>query len=311
MISIQKHFCGGARPLGRQVHKDFSLAHFLAVTWCHLVLLTTSSVAQLKDRETPGVTASLVRSNEVSLAKGQYRLGVLFTVESPWHVYWKYPGAFGRPTEVQWGSGEFFTPTAYPQPRKFRAENRAEGYGYTEKVIVSSLYTPPKSDHPPAPLSIQASWAACSDTTCNPGRKTFTLEDPLSLPAMPFPEVVSESLPKECELSGGCAIEVRKNSDSSLEWSSKEGALCFKDFLIQEWFPLGPFSHASVSSTSVNGGEGPVPHTTCTKQKVVIHFLEEHSQGTGEKNEVSTEVILFGRRDGVIVQAPARVTMKP
>ena len=48
------------------------------------------------------VKAQLVADTQHIEPGQKFRLGVLYTIAPKWHIYWKYPGDAGIPTQIDW-----------------------------------------------------------------------------------------------------------------------------------------------------------------------------------------------------------------
>lgn len=156
-----------------------------------LALPAAAAAQSLFDRG--GALASGLRSTEVAtrlvadttaIQPGvPFRLGVLFTPEPDWHIYWRYPGEVGLPTRVEWVLPEGFTAGDLQWPNPEPIDDPATGlksYGWGGEVLLFATITPPAELEPGAEfrLGAKSSWLACK-IQCVPG----SAQDFLSLPA--------------------------------------------------------------------------------------------------------------------------------
>jgi thiol:disulfide interchange protein/DsbC/DsbD-like thiol-disulfide interchange protein len=91
------------------------------------------------DREPNARLALLV--DRVQVAPGEpLRVGVLFDVTPGWHLYWRYPGQSGLPTEVEWKVADAAVgPIQWPAPHVFREdEGFITTYGYEDELLLAS-----------------------------------------------------------------------------------------------------------------------------------------------------------------------------
>jgi thiol:disulfide interchange protein DsbD len=67
------------------------------------------------------------------------RVGVLFTMDPGWHIYWRHSGDSGKPTELYWQSLDAEVgPTDWPAPRAYREADILTTYGYDGDVLLAS-----------------------------------------------------------------------------------------------------------------------------------------------------------------------------
>ena len=99
------------------------------------------------------------------------RAGVLFELSPGWHMYWRYSGQSGLPTELEWtvADGEA-GPLQWPAPHVFReADGFITTYGYGEEVLLASelRFAPGTSGR--REVRVAADFLACK-TQCIPGK---------------------------------------------------------------------------------------------------------------------------------------------
>ena len=149
-----------------------SVSVLLAVLFC-------SSIVSAGDST---IEARFV-SNVSSVHPGKpFKVGVLFNVQQPWHIYWKYPGEAGLPTRIKldlpsgYSAGELM----WPVPTEFRQEGNLAGYGYQGEVLLFSEITPPATIEYGSAARIKAEvrWVGCFNV-CVPGRENLSLEVPV------------------------------------------------------------------------------------------------------------------------------------
>lgn len=94
-----------------------------------------------------------------------FRVGVRFEIEDGWHIYWRYPGAAGLATAVDFELPEGFTAgqLLWPLPIAFDQSEGIPGYGYEDSVLLAAdVETPAAFDQSTSGrLRAEVSWLAC------------------------------------------------------------------------------------------------------------------------------------------------------
>jgi thiol:disulfide interchange protein DsbD len=105
-----------------------------------------------------------VVSDAASIGPAQrFRLAVIFDLEDHWHIYWRFSGDAGLPTELDVTTPEGFTvgETLYPRPAAFR-EPEGMTFGYEEQVVLFVPVTAPgKLTEGEATFEVGASFLVC------------------------------------------------------------------------------------------------------------------------------------------------------
>lgn len=135
-------------------------------TICLLLALASGARAQ----EEQSVSAKLVADVSTVEAGKTFRLGVLYTIDPDWHIYWLNPGDAGLPTEITFKLPQGFSagPLQWPAPERSSIEGIV-GYGYPHEVLLFATVTAPAS-LPAGPIELGADtkWLACRQE-CFPG----------------------------------------------------------------------------------------------------------------------------------------------
>ncbi|MGH7286949.1 MAG: protein-disulfide reductase DsbD domain-containing protein, partial [Myxococcota bacterium] len=136
-------------------------------------------------------------------AAGHVRVGVLFSLDPGWHLYWKNPGESGLPTRLAWRGGAA-GPLAWPAPTAFEEGEGLVSYGYEGHVLLASEL---RLDPDARAVGVDVDLLACR-TSCIPAR--LSLER--SLDAVDSGEAADavrslfqlheESLPRSAEALG-------------------------------------------------------------------------------------------------------------
>ena len=131
-------------------------------------------------------------ANVASIKPGEpFIVGIRFTMQPHWHVYWLNPGDSGMPPQVKWKLPEGFTVSElqFPVPKKFEQPGDMVGYGYEDEVLLTATVTPPKElkQGTAVPIAADVSWMVCQEM-CLLGDATLSLEIPTSGASSPANE---------------------------------------------------------------------------------------------------------------------------
>ena len=128
------------------------------------------------------VEARLLADVEAVVPGRPLRLGVELRMEEGWHTYWRFSGAAGLPTEVDWRMPPGFAaaPLQWPLPARYSEEGGLTVYGYAGEVLLIAPVTPPPLLPADSTVSFAAgvSWLVCREV-CIPGEATVTLDLPV------------------------------------------------------------------------------------------------------------------------------------
>lgn len=107
-------------------------------------------------------------------------VGLLFTLDQGWHIYWQDPGDSGEPPKVQWQLPAGFTAGAivWPQPIRLGSGTVID-YGYEGHVLLMApISAAAKQPAPSLPsISADVKYIVCREM-CIPGRAQLTLRAP-------------------------------------------------------------------------------------------------------------------------------------
>jgi DsbC/DsbD-like thiol-disulfide interchange protein len=129
-------------------------------------------------------------SEQSNIAPGeQLWLGLHFSLEKNWHIYWTNPGDSGQPPVLQWQLPAGLTAGAiqWPLPEKLTRSTLAD-YGYQDDVVLlvpvqlgSGLENGAKAE-----IGLIAKWLICADV-CIPDHAQLHLSLPVSSTAAEDP----------------------------------------------------------------------------------------------------------------------------
>jgi DsbC/DsbD-like thiol-disulfide interchange protein len=116
---------------------------------------------------------------------GEALLGIHFTLEPGWHIYWINPGDSGQPPQFSWQLPHGFTPgeIEWPHPVRMQSTPELADYGYHDGVLLMvPLHAPQATPAKTVEIEVQAKWLICREV-CMPDRAQLHL----ALPVKPGP----------------------------------------------------------------------------------------------------------------------------
>jgi thiol:disulfide interchange protein DsbD len=112
------------------------------------------------------------------VARNQVQLGVHFTLEQSWHIYWVNPGDSGQPPSFQWTlpNGATAGEIQWPRPERLQNSPDIADYGYKDDVllIVPVHLTEPPNKSSGTKIGLEAKWLICREV-CLPDRAQLSL----------------------------------------------------------------------------------------------------------------------------------------
>jgi DsbC/DsbD-like thiol-disulfide interchange protein len=155
------------------------LLPFLAAT---IFLLASCGLCLADSVQARHARVELVSAQSSAAPGQQLWLGIHFSLEKDWHIYWTNPGDSGQPPVLQWQlpSGSTAGTVEWPVPEKLKRSSLAD-YGYQDDVVLlvpvhlaAALKAGGKAE-----LALQAKWLICSDV-CIPDRAQLHLSLPVA-----------------------------------------------------------------------------------------------------------------------------------
>ena len=148
---------------------------FLILLW--LCFGFRLGVAQIQDgREL--VHATLLTDVAQVQAGQKFHVGVLYKIEPEWHIYWKYAGDSGIPTQVDWQLPPGFKvgPLQWPLPGRDKEPGDLEVFAYSSEVLLFAEVTAPANlPAGPIPIKADSKWLVCK-SSCVPGEASLSLD---------------------------------------------------------------------------------------------------------------------------------------
>jgi thiol:disulfide interchange protein/DsbC/DsbD-like thiol-disulfide interchange protein len=151
-----------------------------------LVLLSVVSFWGCQPSDTgsgPHLSAQLI-SDQESLSPGStFTLGVKFTLEPGWHIYWKNPGDSGLPPRFSWSTNPALTVSSplWPYPERL-VTGPLVNYGYGDVLIPFPAKLSADARGSSTIITLGLQWLVCKDE-CLPGEATVALSLPISTQA--------------------------------------------------------------------------------------------------------------------------------
>jgi len=103
-----------------------------------------------------------------AVAPGEtFRIGVFLRPDPEWHVYWKFAGDTGLPTEVRWApfDGLDYDALAWPVPHRIPDKLGGRSFGYDNEVLLVSEVRVPDDvlEGTEVPLEAKVEWLVCKE----------------------------------------------------------------------------------------------------------------------------------------------------
>jgi thiol:disulfide interchange protein/DsbC/DsbD-like thiol-disulfide interchange protein len=124
------------------------------------------------------VKAQLVADTQYIEPGQKFRLGVLYTIVPKWHIYWKYAGDAGIPTQIDWQlpPGFHAGPLQWPLPTREQEPGGLEVFDYDNEVLLfTEVQAPQQLPSGPIELAAKSNWLVC-ERECVPGDAQLSLK---------------------------------------------------------------------------------------------------------------------------------------
>ena len=162
----------------------------------------------------------------------EVRVGVLFTMDPGWHIYWRNPGDSGAVTQIAWNSpGAAFGELAWPAPKVFREADVLTTFGYKGEVLLATTATVPATASGTWHIEVDADFVVC-EIQCIPGELELARDVPVGTATTEaVPEVrakfehAASRLPKSAQALG---ITARVVASQDALPSGDEGQLALE-----------------------------------------------------------------------------------
>jgi thiol:disulfide interchange protein DsbD len=121
-------------------------------------------------------------SRQAAVRPGQELLvGVRFSLEPGWHIYWVNPGDSGQPPAFKWQLPEGFTAgeILWPRPERMQSTPQLADYGYHGDVLLAvPMRVSPSARTGAAAITLEAKWLICREI-CLPDRAQLQVSLPV------------------------------------------------------------------------------------------------------------------------------------
>ena len=151
---------------------------------CSLALACVTILGLAKHARAQGDSKvqAVVYADTSSVGPGKpFWIGVKFTIEPGWHIYWQNPGDSGLATQLKLTLPDGFTAgeVRFPIPQRLVQAGDVVNYGYENEVMLLVQITPPKelATGRMIKLSGRATWLVCKED-CMPGSADLSLQLP-------------------------------------------------------------------------------------------------------------------------------------
>ena len=131
---------------------------------------------------TPHSSVRLVAPTTAVDANEPFRLGIQFTLQPGWHIYWQNPGESGEAPKLRWNLPAGFEagPVEWPTPERIRTKS-VVSFGFDGTPLLGTTLTRdrPLSALPEhARFALHLSWLACEEDSCVPASADLALDVP-------------------------------------------------------------------------------------------------------------------------------------
>jgi thiol:disulfide interchange protein DsbD len=255
----------------------------------------SAQMAMARAATAPHIAVELISAAEGPVA-GQQVLGLKFTMEPGWHIYWQNPGDSGTPPDTQWRlpSGVSAAPIEWPLPERI-TETGAVYYGYHGQVVLPVMLTI-ASDTARRPLIVRAAvrWLVCS-SVCVAGKADLEL-------ALPLDAVDRVHLGEWERLIAQSLRQVPRPAPPSWQTSGKvSGEVFVVDIITGQSEHSGTLYPLDVSQ--IDGGSSPVRESLPSG---VRFTLRKSQQLVKDPATLRFVLALDGNRTGIVKVAMTR-----
>ncbi len=128
------------------------------------------------------VQAKLVADTTAIKPGTTFTVGIVYTMQPEWHIYWKNPGASGFATTVEWGlpPGASSSDTLYPAPLSFESPGNIVSFGYEkETMLMAEARAADLPENGNVQITAKTRWLMCSDRCIPHSKNDLTLTLPV------------------------------------------------------------------------------------------------------------------------------------
>jgi thiol:disulfide interchange protein/DsbC/DsbD-like thiol-disulfide interchange protein len=156
---------------------------FAWLTRALILILSVYGISGCQRSDTgsgPHVTARLIVDQKSVSPGSTFTLGVKFTLEPGWHIYWSNPGDSGLPPRFTWSNDSAVTvlPPLWPYPERL-ATGPLVNYGYGDVTIPFPARLTANARVGATDITVGLQWLVCKDE-CLPGETTLHIALPIT-----------------------------------------------------------------------------------------------------------------------------------
>ncbi len=148
---------------------------------CFAAWLTVGTGAQ--QPSPPHARAELLAKNAAAQPGAELELGIHFSLEPGWHIYWTNPGDSGQPPSLKWQLPAGFSAgeIEWPRPERMQPAAQLTDYGYHGDVLLPVMLHVPAAAAAGSAVQIiaDAKWLVCREV-CIPEKAQLHLSLPVA-----------------------------------------------------------------------------------------------------------------------------------
>ncbi|HEY6348582.1 MAG TPA: protein-disulfide reductase DsbD domain-containing protein [Candidatus Angelobacter sp.] len=231
----------------------------------------------------------LIAEQGSAASNQQLWLGLHFSLEKDWHIYWVNPGDSGLPPTLKWQLPAGFTAgeIQWPRPEKLKRSTLAD-YGYQDDVVLLVPLRVPagpgNGSH--ADVGLQAKWLICREV-CIPDHANLHLP----LPAQSDPKTTA------------IFTEARKHLPQPWPRSWKASAVSDKDdfvLFIQSGKPISTAEFYPLAAEQIENATSQPVQATAQGAKITLKKSDQLLQPI----RVLKGLLVLGDGDAYMIQVP-------
>lgn len=151
-----------------------------------VIVLSALTPACSQDEPAQHARVELISQQSSISAGSDAQLGVHFTLQPGWHIYWINPGDSGQPPSFKWGlpAGFSVSEIQWPQPERMQTVKELADFGYHNEVLLPLTLHVPASAKSSVALAAEAKWLVCREV-CIPEHTQLQLALPITPNSQP------------------------------------------------------------------------------------------------------------------------------
>jgi DsbC/DsbD-like thiol-disulfide interchange protein len=150
---------------------------------CFAVLAVAATGAGAQQPSPQHARAELLAKNAAAQPGAELELGIHFSLEPGWHIYWTNPGDSGQPPSLKWQLPAGFSAgeIEWPRPERMQPAAQLTDYGYHGDVLLPVMLRVPAEAAAGSIVQINADakWLVCREV-CIPEKARLHLALPVA-----------------------------------------------------------------------------------------------------------------------------------